>query len=206
MRSPWSPARRASKRAFDLAASTLGLLLLALPLLLLGLCVRLSSPGPALFRQWRVGRNGRRFRILKLRTMVVDASAQGPAVTADGDPRVTPLGRLLRRTKLDELPQLVNVWLGDMSLVGPRPEVPRYLPLYSLTDRLVVLSVRPGITDPASLRLRNEEQLLARFADRERAYAEVLLPLKLDLARDYVAGQSFSGDLALIIKTLARLA
>ena len=205
MPGPWSPARRALKRAFDLGASTVGLAVLALPLVALGLLVRATSPGPALFRQQRLGRDGRLFSIFKLRTMVDGAAARGPAVTADGDPRVTRLGRFLRRSKLDELPQLINVWLGDMSLVGPRPEVPRYLGCYSPADR-VVLAVRPGITDPASLCFRHEEELLARFDDRERAYTEVLLPMKLELARQYVAQQSLLGDVALILKTLARLA
>jgi lipopolysaccharide/colanic/teichoic acid biosynthesis glycosyltransferase len=200
----WSLARRAAKRGFDLVASTAGLAVLALPLVALGLAVRLTSPGPALFRHWRIGRDGKPFRIWKLRTMVADAPRAGPSVTAAGDPRVTRLGRFLRRTKLDELPQLVNVWLGDMSLVGPRPEVPKYLPLYSPDDR-EVLAVRPGITDPASLRLRHEEELLACFADRDRAYAEVLLPLKLDLQRQYVAEQSLAGDIAIIVRTLTRL-
>jgi lipopolysaccharide/colanic/teichoic acid biosynthesis glycosyltransferase len=194
----------AAKRAFDLAVSTAALLFLAAPLLVVGLLVRATSPGPALFLQQRIGRGGRLFRIWKFRTMVVDATARGRAITAAGDPRVTRLGRFLRRTKLDELPQLVNVWLGDMSLVGPRPEVPCYLRRYTPDDQ-VVLSVRPGITDPASIRFRDEETLLARFADPERAYAEVMLPLKLSMAREYVRGRSFAGDLKLIFQTLARL-
>jgi lipopolysaccharide/colanic/teichoic acid biosynthesis glycosyltransferase len=166
--------------------------------------VRATSPGPALFLQQRIGRGGRLFRIWKFRTMVVDATARGRAITAAGDPRVTRLGRFLRRTKLDELPQLVNVWLGDMSLVGPRPEVPCYLRRYTPDDQ-VVLSVRPGITDPASIRFRDEEALLAGFADPERAYAELFLPLKLSMAREYVRSRSFAGDLKLIVQTLARL-
>jgi lipopolysaccharide/colanic/teichoic acid biosynthesis glycosyltransferase len=192
-----------AKRAFDVAATSVALLLLALPLLLLGVAVRLDSPGPALFRQERVGRHGRRFRIWKLRTMVHES--RGSAVTTAGDARVTRLGRILRRYKLDELPQLVNVWLGDMSLVGPRPEVPRYVAAYTDEQRRV-LSVRPGITDPASLRFRDEERVLARFADPERAYAEVVLPLKLDLACEYVQHHSFVGDLRLILETLTVIA
>jgi lipopolysaccharide/colanic/teichoic acid biosynthesis glycosyltransferase len=202
--SPWPLARRATKRAFDLVASSLGLLVVGVPLVLLGLLVRASSPGPAIFRQQRLGRDGRLFSIWKLRTMVAGAPALGAAITAGGDPRVTRLGRFLRRTKLDELPQLVNVWLGDMSLVGPRPEVPRYLPCYGPADR-VVLRVRPGITDPASVLFRDEEQVLARFTDPERAYTEVILPLKLELAREYLCTQSFTGDVALILRTLVRL-
>jgi lipopolysaccharide/colanic/teichoic acid biosynthesis glycosyltransferase len=192
------------KRLFDVVVSSLALIVLALPLVALGVMVRLSSRGPALFKQVRVGLHGRVFLIWKLRTMVHDGATRGPLVTATGDTRVTPLGRVLRRCKLDELPQLVNVWLGDMSFVGPRPEVPRFVARYSADDR-AVLSVRPGITDPASIRLRDEEQLLGQFADRERAYVEVLLPLKLDLQRDYIARRSFVGDVALILRTLARL-
>jgi lipopolysaccharide/colanic/teichoic acid biosynthesis glycosyltransferase len=199
---PWPLWRRAAKRAFDLGASSVALLLLGPLLLVVALAVRCSSAGPALFRQERLGRGGRRFRIWKFRTMTVHAT--GRAITAAGDARVTPLGRLLRRTKVDELPQLVNVWLGEMSLVGPRPEVPRYLPCYGPEDRLV-LSVRPGITDPASIHFRDEEELLARFVDPERAYTEAILPYKLSLARDYVSRHSLGGDVALIFKTLMRL-
>lgn len=198
---PWGPGRRVAKRALDVVAAAGALAVLGLPLLLLALAVRVTSPGPALFRQERVGRGGRRFRIWKLRTMIDGASARGPAVTSSGDPRVTPLGRLLRRSKLDELPQLVNVLLGDMSLVGPRPEVPRYVAAYRPED-LVVLSVRPGITDPASLVFRDEERVLARFADRERAYVEEILPRKLALARAWVREQSLAVDLGLILRTL----
>ena len=192
------------KRLFDVVVAGLALFVLAVPLAVLAFAVRLGSRGPALFTQVRVGRRGRTFRILKLRTMIHDAASFGPPVTAAGDARVTPLGRILRRYKLDELPQLWNVFVGDMSFVGPRPEVPRFVAMYSPADR-IVLDVRPGITDPASLRLRDEEDLLGRFADRERAYLEVLLPLKLELQRDYLAHQSFVGDVALILRTLARL-
>jgi lipopolysaccharide/colanic/teichoic acid biosynthesis glycosyltransferase len=201
---PWSLPRRAVKRAVDLVASTVALIALALPLVVISLFVRLTSRGPALFRQERLGRHGRRFRIWKFRTMVLNAASAGRAITAAGDQRVTRLGRFLRRTKLDELPQLVNVWLGDMSLVGPRPEVPRYLPYYAPADQLV-LAVRPGITDPASIYFRNEEQVLAGFHDPERAYTDVILPLKLSMSREYVRRQSFGGDLRIIFRTLARL-
>jgi lipopolysaccharide/colanic/teichoic acid biosynthesis glycosyltransferase len=201
---PWPLGRRLAKRAFDVAAATVALVVLALPLCAIGLIVRLTSPGPALFRQQRMGRDGRLFRIWKFRTMVCDSDARGPAITADGDRRVTRVGRVLRRWKLDELPQLVNVWLGDMSLVGPRPEVPKYLRYYSRAD-LVVLAVRPGITDTASIEFRDEERVLAGFSDPERAYTELVLPRKLALSRDYVDRQSFGGDVALIFKTLVRL-
>jgi lipopolysaccharide/colanic/teichoic acid biosynthesis glycosyltransferase len=199
---PWSWTQRAPKRALDVLASTVALVMLSMPLLLIGLLIKMDSKGPALFKQPRLGRGGRLFHIWKLRTMV--DGARGSLVTADGDRRVTRVGRFLRRTKLDELPQLVNVWLGDMSLVGPRPEVPRYLPCYSELDR-IVLEVRPGITDPASIWFRDEERVLGRFTDPERAYKEVILPLKLELGREYVRGQSFTGDLGIIMKTLVKL-
>jgi lipopolysaccharide/colanic/teichoic acid biosynthesis glycosyltransferase len=200
--SPWPLRRRVVKRGFDLLVATVALALLGAPLLLLALAVRWSSPGPALFRQPRVGRGGKLFRIWKLRTMVDGASRIGPAVTADGDPRVTRLGRWLRKSKLDELPQLVNVWLGDMSLIGPRPEVPKYVERYDALDRLV-LAVRPGISDPASIQFRDEESVLLRYADRERGYVEEVMPRKLALARAYVRQQSFFGDLYLLMQTCA---
>jgi lipopolysaccharide/colanic/teichoic acid biosynthesis glycosyltransferase len=197
-----TPLSAVQKRVFDFVAATVGLAVLAVPLLLIGLAVRLTSPGPALFLQLRVGRGGRLFHIWKFRTMV-DGS-RGSAITASGDRRVTRLGALLRRTKLDELPQLVNVWMGDMSLVGPRPEVPRYLECYG-PDDWEVLAVRPGITDPASIHFRDEEEVLARFADPERAYRDVILPLKLALSRDYLRCQSLAGDLEIIWRTFTRL-
>jgi lipopolysaccharide/colanic/teichoic acid biosynthesis glycosyltransferase len=192
------------RRAMDVVVAS-ALLVVATPVMAaIAVVVRATSRGPVFFVQERVGRDGRLFGLMKFRTMVADAPARGGALTTPGDPRITRAGAVLRRWKLDELPQLVNVWRGDMSFVGPRPEVPRYVARYSDDDRKV-LAVRPGITDPASIRLRDEEQLLGRFADRERAYVEVLLPLKIDLQRDYIANQSFVGDVALILRTLARL-
>jgi lipopolysaccharide/colanic/teichoic acid biosynthesis glycosyltransferase len=199
--SPWPLHRRVVKRGFDVVISLGALAIVGLPLLVLGLAVRWSSPGPALFRQWRVGRGGRPFRIWKLRTMVDGAARLGPAVTSGGDARVTPLGRWLRKAKLDELPQLVNVLLGDMSFVGPRPEVPAYVARYDLDER-EVLRVRPGITDPASIQFRDEESVLAGYADREHAYVSVLLPRKLALAREYLREQTFFGDLLLLARTV----
>jgi lipopolysaccharide/colanic/teichoic acid biosynthesis glycosyltransferase len=200
----WPLYRRAVKRALDVGLSSAALLVVGVPLLLLGLLVRATSPGPALFRQLRVGRGGRPFRIWKLRTMS-DSAAGGPAITVGGDPRVTALGRVLRRTKLDELPQLVNVLIGDMSLVGPRPEVPAYVALYSPEQR-EVLTVRPGITDFASLVFRDEEAVLRGFPDSERGYREVVLPRKLELARQYLREQSLVTDVKVLLKTAAALA
>lgn len=198
---PWPLHQRVLKRGLDLAVTTVALGLGAPLLLLIAGAIKLTSPGQVLFLQERVGRGGRRFRIWKFRTMVDGAPSQGPAITASGDPRVTRLGYWLRRSKLDELPQLVNVWLGHMSLVGPRPEVPRYVESYSAEDR-TVLSVRPGITDLASIVFRDEESVLAKYADREQAYLEVLLPHKLALGRKYLRQQSFTGDIVLLLRTL----
>lgn len=191
-----------SKRLFDVVASALGLLLL-LPLMLsIATWVRLDSPGPVLFRQTRVGRFGRLFTIHKFRTMRVEP---GAAITVGEDPRITRSGRILRASKLDELPQLWDVLRGAMSLVGPRPELPRYVELYPADLREQVLSVRPGITDPASLAFSCEAELLATAADPEREYVEVVMPAKLRLSADYAARASLAADLRLIVRTLARV-
>ena len=194
------------KRLFDVLVATAGLLVLGPLMLLLALAVRLDSPGPALFRQERVGRGGRRFTVLKFRTMrVAESVGEGRQITVGGDPRITRTGGLLRSSKLDELPQLINVLWGDMSLVGPRPEVPRYVALYPADASAEVLSVRPGITDEASLEFRDESALLARAADPERAYIEDVLPRKIALYRQYVRSRSFVGDLRILIRTVAVL-
>ena len=190
------------KRLFDIAASALGLMLLAPLMLLAAVWIKLDSPGPALFRQTRVGRFGVPFTIHKLRTMRVEP---GSAITVGADPRITRPGQILRQTKLDELPQLWDVLRGAMSLVGPRPELPRYVELYTAEMRETVLSARPGITDPASIRFRNESELLAEAEDPERLYVEVIMPMKLALAADYVRHASLIGDLRLILATLKTL-
>ncbi len=192
-----------AKRVFDVICSALGLLLLSPLLMVAAVWVKLDSPGPVLFRQTRVGRFGVPFTIHKFRTM--RTSAPGAQITVGEDPRITRAGRLLRATKLDELPQLWDVLRGAMSLVGPRPEVPRYVAVYPAELREVVLSVRPGITDPASLRFRNESELLAKAADPEREYVDVVLPAKLRLAADYVRNASLAGDVRLILATLGAL-
>jgi lipopolysaccharide/colanic/teichoic acid biosynthesis glycosyltransferase len=188
------------KRVFDLAASAIGLLLLSPLLLILALLVKLTSRGPVLYRQERVGRAGRIFRITKLRSMFEDADNRGPLITSANDSRVTPVGRMLRRLKFDELPQLWNVVKGDMSLVGPRPEVPRYVEFYSAAQRRV-LAVRPGITDPASLVYRNEENVLAAQSDPDAYYRNVVLADKLNMNLEYLGNISFSYDLFLVLLT-----
>ncbi|MBT9595610.1 MAG: sugar transferase [Vitreoscilla sp.] len=190
------------KRLFDLIVATLGLALLALPGLLVALAIRLDSPGPVFFRQERVGQGGRLFRIHKLRTMRVDAEHLGGPLTVGADPRVTRIGAFLRAHRLDELPQLIDVLRGDMSLVGPRPEVPRYVALYPAALREQVLAVRPGITDPASLAFRGEARQLAAAADPEREYVEVILPNKLALAADYAAHATLWTDLGVVARSL----
>ena len=190
------------KRSFDLALAVPALLVTGPVILALGAAVRATSPGPAFFVQKRLGRGKRPILLYKLRTMRSDAPGTGPAVTAAGDPRVTTLGRLLRATKLDELPQLWNVVRGDMSLVGPRPEVPRYVALYPPALRERALAVRPGITDPASLEFIDEAALLARAADPEREYIEVVLPAKVQRAADYAEQASLATDMAVLWRTL----
>lgn len=172
-------------------------------LVVLGTLVRLDSPGPALYRQQRVGRHGRLFTLYKLRTMRVTTS--GSLVTAASDDRVTRLGRRLRASKLDELPQLWNVIRGDMSLVGPRPEVPRYVSLWPDDLREEILSIRPGITDPVTAALRNEELLLGEAADPERFYIETLLPAKAKAYAEYVRRRSQLGDLRIMVQTFAAI-
>jgi lipopolysaccharide/colanic/teichoic acid biosynthesis glycosyltransferase len=192
----------ALKRGFDVAASGLSLILLAPVMLLIGAAVKLSSNGAALFKQTRVGREFRTFQILKFRTMKEDA--KGPDITIGGDQRITRVGRFLRSTKLDELPQLVNVFRGDMSLVGPRPEIPKYVDLFA-DDYEEILSVRPGITDFASFQYRDEEAILARSADPEWEYANVILPVKVELGKRYVRRAGLAFDLGIILKTVVEL-
>ena len=190
-----------AKRVFDLVSSVIGLVVLAPILVLVSLFVWLGDRGPVFFRQERVSRGGRIFRIHKFRTMRV--ANTGSQVTSADDDRITPLGKVLRKTKLDELPQLIDVALGDMSLVGPRPEVPRYVAMWGDEARAENLSVRPGITDPAAIAYRNEQDELAAAEDPEAHYTQVILPRKVAMYRDYVRNRSFTGDIKVILGTLA---
>ncbi|MCE3606490.1 sugar transferase [Massilia sp. P8910] len=194
-----------SKRLFDLAAALAGLIVLAPLLAAIAAWIRIDSPGPAWFRQQRVGRDGVLFEIIKFRTMRV-AGADTAQLTVGADARITRAGQFLRRSKLDELPQLINVLLGSMSLVGPRPEVPRYVACYPPEVRAIVLSVAPGITDWASIHYKDENALLGSSADPERAYLETILPAKLAWNVRYVRERSFWTDLRIIFSTLAALA
>lgn len=191
-----------SKRAFDLAAAGAGLLLLSPAFAVIAVLIKLDSPGPVFFRQERVGKNGIPFRILKFRTMVTDAEKRGQ-ITVGRDARITRTGHFLRRFKLDEFPQLLNVVRGEMSLVGPRPEVPRYVACYPEKLRDTVLSVAPGLTDWASIEFRDENAILANSSDPERSYIEEILPVKLDYYVRYVAEHNFFTDLKIILATLS---
>jgi lipopolysaccharide/colanic/teichoic acid biosynthesis glycosyltransferase len=190
------------KRAFDVLLSGIGLLLLSPLLLAMALAVKLDSPGPVFYRQERVGRHGRVFRIHKFRTMHHHPQGQGLQITVGRDPRITRVGAWLRDTKLDELAQLIDVWLGDMSLVGPRPEVPRYVAHYPAALKEKVLSVRPGITDIASIEYRDESRILAQAQDPEQAYIHEVMPHKLALAAQYVDRASVWLDVQLIWRTV----
>ncbi len=192
-----------AKRVFDLVGAAVALVLLSPLLLLVALAVKLDSPGPVFFRQERVGRHGVPFRIHKFRTM--REGAGGLPLTVGADPRITRAGAFLRRTRLDELPQLIDVLQGTMSLVGPRPEVPRYVALYPPALRERALAVRPGITDPASLDHIDEGEQLARAADPEREYVEVILPRKVKQAADYAERATLASDVVVIARTFARL-
>jgi lipopolysaccharide/colanic/teichoic acid biosynthesis glycosyltransferase len=192
------------KRLFDLVVALLGLIILSPLLLGLAILVLVTMGWPVFYAQERVGRGGRLFRIIKFRSMIRKADRQGPAFTAGGDPRITAVGRFLRRYKLDELPQLINVLKGDMSLVGPRPEVPEYVAYYTEAQKKV-LTVRPGLTDTASIVYRDEERVLARYDDARQAYIEKIMPAKLKLNLAYVEKAGLRTDLALIFKTLEKI-
>ncbi len=189
------------KRAFDLFWSILGLMALSPLLALVALLVKLEDGGPVFFWQVRIGRGGRPFRIWKFRTMVADAERQGRAITVRQDPRITRIGRHLRNTKLDEFPQLLNVVAGEMSLVGPRPEVPRYVELYSETQR-AILALRPGITDLASIKYRNESDLLAESENPDETYVQTLLPDKIRINLAYASRAGVWSDFLVILATL----
>jgi lipopolysaccharide/colanic/teichoic acid biosynthesis glycosyltransferase len=192
------------KRIFDLIVAAAGMILLAPFLAVVAILVRLSSPGPAFFRQERVGRNGQTFVLFKFRTMGVSEDAEKGHFNVGDFERVTHFGRFLRKTKLDELPQLWNVIKGDMSLVGPRPEVKKWVEVYP-EDWSFVHQVRPGLTDPASILYRHEEEILMRSADPVNEYKNVILLRKLKLYKEYIRNRSFFGDLVIICRTVTAI-
>ncbi len=188
-------------RLFDFVISLVGILILS-PLFIISLLlIKLNSPGPILFVQDRVGRNCCKFRLYKFRSMVHNADSMGTSVTSGNDPRVTRIGRVLRKTKLDELPQLWNVLRGDMSFVGPRPDVPEIVNNYT-GEMKRILNIRPGITSNATLHLRNEEDLLSLAKDHDKAYVEIFVPAKVRLAMEHVDRKSFLFDLGILLKTV----
>lgn len=195
-------AQLALKRLMDVAISGAALAVLWPALLLIALAIKIDDPGPVFYRQVRVGKNGREFRIFKFRTMIVDADKKGLQITVGRDSRITRIGAILRKTKLDELAQLLNVFIGEMSFVGPRPEVPRYVELYTPYQRQVLL-VRPGITDYASIAYRNENDLLEGADDPEKMYIEQIMPDKIELNMKYLREISPIADIRLILSTVA---
>jgi len=192
------------KRGFDIVASAVGLIVLAPVFGVTALAIWLTSGSPVVFRQQRMGRAFRLFSIYKFRTMIVDAPNKGGSVTSGGDPRITPMGTLLRKFKLDELPQLINVLKGDMSFVGPRPEMPEFVAMFE-HDYREILQVRPGITDLASLKYRHEAEILDQFENPHDGYVRCILPDKIRLAKEYVRQSSLLLDLALILRTVLRV-
>ena len=193
-----------TKRAFDISVSVAGLIVLLPLLLLVATAIKLDSSGPVFFSQWRVGRRFRRFGIYKFRTMIDDAFDRGLPITVGQDSRITRVGKILRKTKIDELPQLLNVLKGDMSLVGPRPEVPRYVELFR-PDYEHILKVRPGLTDLASLKYSDEASILGQSANPEGDYVARLLPDKIRLAKEYIQRSSLLFDVKLIVETIIKL-
>lgn len=189
-----------AKRIFDFTVSLIGLILLSPLFSLIALWIKFDSKGPVFFTQERVGYLGKPFKILKFRTMFEDAS--GLLLTVNGDTRLTTCGRFLRKFKLDELPQLINVLTGDMSIVGPRPEVPKYVATYPEDIKNIVLSVLPGITDFAAIEFKNENEILKKSKDIEKDYLETILPVKLKYYQEYISKQSLALDVMLIFRTI----
>ena len=195
---------RPAKRAFDLTSAAAGLVILSPLFAAIAVAIKLDSEGPVFFRQERIGKGGVPFQIWKFRTMVADAERRGGVLTVGDDPRITEVGRRLRRLKLDELPQLLNVIAGEMSLVGPRPEVARYVATYTPRER-PVLDLLPGITDPASIEFRDEGALLAAYPDPEGAYLREFVPRKAALNLEYAARATVGSDLGLVLRTVFSL-
>lgn len=188
-------------RVFDLIISFIALLFLALPFILISFAIVCDSKGGAFFKQVRVGKNGKEFKIMKFRTMVTNAEAKGLQISTSGDSRITKVGKFLRKTKIDELPQLFNVFVGQMSFVGPRPEVPKYVAMYNEEQRNVLL-VKPGITDEASIVFRDENTILENAEDTEAAYINEIMPVKLNLNLKYIRKMGLFYNIKIIFKTV----
>ncbi|HET6266397.1 MAG TPA: sugar transferase [Acidobacteriota bacterium] len=189
------------KRSFDVVLSSVFLVLFLIPYGIIALIIKLDSEGPVHHKAQRAGQGGSLFTLLKFRTMKVGAANAGPSITSSGDQRVTKVGRILRKTKLDEIPQLWNVLRGEMSLIGPRPEDPRYVALYN-TEQKKILDVKPGLSSPASIQFRNEEEILRRSGRSiEEFYINTVMPAKLKLDLTYIENQSFTRDLGICFKT-----
>jgi lipopolysaccharide/colanic/teichoic acid biosynthesis glycosyltransferase len=193
------------KRLLDIVASALGLIILMPVMIVVGIIIKLDSPGPVFFRQERLGLGGRTFRILKFRSMVAGAARSGTALTVCADSRITRVGMFLRRRKLDELPQLVNVLTGDMSIVGPRPEVPEFMEFYSLDQRTIILSMRPGLTDYAAIRFRDESSLLDQKRDPVEVYRREIMPVKFAHYEQYSREIGIVNDLRIVFATILLL-
>ena len=194
-----------AKRALDLSLTIPGLIILSPIMAMVAIAIKIDSKGPVFFRQERIGQYGRPFKIIKFRTMVEDAEKLGPKITTSKDQRITRVGRILRKYKIDELPQIINVILGDMSLVGPRPEVQEYIEYYPEEAKKKILSVPPGITDIASIKYINENEILSKSPDPKREYIKVILPRKIKLYLNYTETMNIALDLKIIILTIKRV-
>ena len=189
------------KRLFDIVLSFISLIILTPAFIVFSIWIMLDSKGGACYRQYRVGRHGKEFKMLKFRTMFIDSDQKGLLTVGDGDKRITRAGKFLRKYKLDEFPQLWNILIGEMSFIGPRPEVRKYVDLYT-SEQLTVLNVRPGLTDYASLEYIDENKVLGESEDPEKTYVELIMPAKLQLNRKYIEEQSLGTDIKILIKTL----
>ncbi len=192
------------KRIFDIIVSLIGLIALLPFFLIIAFAIKVDSTGPIFFKQVRISKNGKEFEIYKFRTMIQDAESKGMQITVEKDSRITKVGKFLRKSKIDELPQLINVLKGDMSFVGPRPEVPKYVALYD-KDQRNILKVRPGITDIASIEYRDESSILAKSMDPEKTYIEEIMPKKIELNLIYIRNISVLYDVVLICKTIVKV-
>lgn len=189
------------KRLFDIVATIVGGILLLPIIIPIAIWIKFSSKGPLFYIQKRVGKDFKEFDLYKFRSMIINADTLGPSVTSGDDPRITRVGKIIRKTKIDELPQLLNVLKGDMSLVGPRPEVMKFV-IQKKIDYKNILTIKPGITDNAAIEYRDEETIMKQYKDKEKAYIEIILPKKIKLYNDYINKTSFKNDVLLILKTI----